>query len=221
MLRHGGRRRTGRLRSKRGAQFGKQPIRDRWHGYRASGWGHRRQLGSGNLSYAFGTNIFKYFVFNDPDWDYSTYNFANWQVDTRLAGSVLSAKDPNLDAFASRGGKLILWHGWADAALPAQATIAYYEEILTRDSKAMDYARLFMVPGCYHCGGGPGISQVNWLKVVADWVEGGTAPDRIIAKKPGRGDNPTMTRPLFPYPQRVEYKGSGDRNDASNFVVRE
>jgi hypothetical protein len=173
-----------------------------------------------NLSYAFGTNIFKYFIFNDPDWDYSTYDFTNWQDDTRLAGSVLSAKDPNLDAFASRGGKLILWHGWADAALPAPATVAYYEEILKRDPKGMDYVRLFMVPGCYHCGGGPGISQVNWLKVVVDWVEGGNAPDRIIAKKPGREDNPTMTRPLFPYPLRAKYKGSGDKHDASNFVPR-
>ena len=176
--------------------------------------------GTVSLSYAFGTNIFKYFVFNDPDWDYSTYDFANWQADTRLAGSVLSAKDPNLDAFAQRGGKLILWHGWADAALPAPATVAYYEDILKRDAKAMDYARLFMVPGCYHCGGGPGVSQVNWLEVVVDWVEGGIAPDRIIANKPGVGGNPTITRPLLPYPLRTEYKGSGDRNDASNFVIR-
>ncbi|NQV34873.1 MAG: tannase/feruloyl esterase family alpha/beta hydrolase [Phycisphaeraceae bacterium] len=176
--------------------------------------------GTVSLSYAFGTNIFKYFVFNDPDWDYSTYDFSNWQADTRLAGSVLSSKDPNLDAFASRGGKLILWHGWADAALPAQATVAYYEEILQRDAKAMDYARLFMVPGCYHCGGGPGISQVNWLKVIIDWVEGGTAPDRVIASKPGRGDSPAMTRPLLPYPQRAEYKGTGDKHNASSFILR-
>ncbi|MCF7974148.1 MAG: tannase/feruloyl esterase family alpha/beta hydrolase [Phycisphaerae bacterium] len=174
-----------------------------------------------NLSYAFGTNIFKYFVFNDPDWDYSTYDFAHWQTDTRLAGSVLNATDPNLDAFASRGGKLILWHGWSDPALPASATVAYYEEVLTRDAKAMDYARLFMVPGCYHCGDGPGAYQVDWLKVVVDWVEEGNAPDRIIAKKPGPGGAPTMTRPLLPYPQRAKYTGSGDKNDASNFVVRE
>lgn len=174
-----------------------------------------------NLSYAFGTNIFKYFVFNNPDWDYSTYDFSDWAEDTRLAGSVLSSKDPDLSDFKARGGKLILWHGWADAALPASATVNYYEEVLKRDSKAKEYARLFMVPGCYHCGGGPGISQVNWLEVIVDWVERGNAPDRIVARRPERRDNASMTRPLVPYPQRVEYKGSGDKNDAANFVVRE
>ena len=177
--------------------------------------------GTVNLSYAFGTNIFKYFVFNDPDWDYSTYDFSNWEEDTRLAGSLLSSKDPDLGDFASRGGKLVLWHGWADAALPASATVNYYVEVLKRDSKAKDYARLFMVPGCYHCGGGPGVSQVNWLEVIVDWVERGNAPERIIASKPEREDNPAMTRPLVPYPLRVQYKGSGDKNDAVNFVVRE
>ncbi len=173
-----------------------------------------------NLSYAFSTNIFKYFVFNDPDWDYSTYDFSNWAADTHLAGTVLSATDPNLDAFASRGGKLILWHGWADPALPASATVAYYEEILERNTEATDYARLFMAPGCYHCGGGPGPSQVNWLELVVEWTENGTAPDRVIASKPAPADSPSMTRPLFPYPLRARYSGNGDSNDAANFVVR-
>ncbi len=173
-----------------------------------------------NLSYAFSTNIFKYFVFHDPDWDYSTYDFSNWAEDTRLAGSVLSSKDPDLRDFASRGGKLIIWHGWADAALPATATVNYYEEVLKRDSQAMDYARLFMVPGCYHCGGGPGVSHVEWLDVIVDWVEHGDAPERVIASKPEREDKPAMTRPLVPYPQRVKYKGSGDKYDAANFIPR-
>ena len=176
--------------------------------------------GAVNLSFAFGTNIYKYFVFNDPEWDYSTYDFSNWERDTRLAGSTLDAKDSDLARFASLGGKLILWHGWADAALPASATVAYYEEVLQSDPKAMEYARLFLVPGCYHCGGGPGVSRVDWLQVIVDWVETGSAPDRIIATKSGQNGAPTMTRPLVPYPERVEYRGSGDTNDAENFVLR-
>lgn len=174
-----------------------------------------------SLSYAFSTNIMKYFVFNDPDWDYSTYDFKTWEEDTRLAGSVLSSKDPDLGAFAARGGKLILWHGWADAALPAQASVDYYEEVLDHDPDAMDYARLFMVPGCYHCGGGPGISRVDWLKVVVAWTEEGKVPERVIARKPAREGNPAMTRPLFPYPDRARYGGSGDVNDAANYVKRD
>ena len=173
-----------------------------------------------SLSYAFSTNIMKYFVFNDPDWDYSTYDFTRWEKDTRLAGSVLSAKDPNLDAFAARGGKLVLWHGWADAALPAQATVNYYRDVLERDPEAMEYARLFLVPGCYHCGGGPGISRVDWLQVVVEWTEEGKAPDRLIARRAAADGNAAATRPLFPYPDRAQYSGSGDVNKAENFVRR-
>lgn len=171
-----------------------------------------------SLSYAFSTNIMKYFLFNDPAWDYSTYDFSQWEQDSRLAASVLSSTDPDLSAFARRGGKLVLWHGWADAALPAQATIEYYEDVLKQDPDAMDYTRLFMVPGCYHCGGGPGISRVDWLKVVVDWVENGEAPDRIVASRAARDDQPAMTRPLFPYPDRAKYRGEGDVNDAANYV---
>jgi len=173
-----------------------------------------------NLGFAFSTNIYKYFVFQDPDWDYSTYDFDGWKKDTHLAGTVLNATDPDLDAFKNRGGKLILWHGWSDAALPAQATIDYYEQVLARDPDAMDYARLFMIPGCYHCGNGPGISRVDWLEVIAAWVEHGEAPDRIIAERPASEDSPEMSRPLVPWPQRVEYDGEGDPNAAASFVLR-
>ncbi len=173
-----------------------------------------------NLGYAFTTNIYKYFVFNDPDWDYSTYDLDGWAKDTHLAGTILNATDPNLDAFKGRGGKLLLWHGWSDAALPAGATIDYYEQVLARDPQAKDYARLFMVPGCYHCGGGPGVSGVDWLGEIVAWVETGQAPDRIVAHRPAKDDAPAMTRPLVPWPQRVKYDGDGDVNDAGNFVLR-
>lgn len=173
-----------------------------------------------NLSYAFSTNIMKYFVFNDPAWDYSTYDFADWEEDTHEAGAVLSAVDPNLESFASSGGKLIIWHGWSDPALTAHATTDYYDKVLEHDSKARDYARLFLIPGCYHCGGGPGVSSVNWLDEIVSWVEEGDAPEKIIASKPKQGDAPAMTRPLYPYPLKAEYKGSGDPNDAANFEAR-
>lgn len=173
-----------------------------------------------NLGFAFSTNIYKYFVFQDPEWDYSTYDFDNWKQDTQLAGTVLNATDPDMKDFAARGGKLILWHGWSDAALPAQATIDYYQQVLEQDPNAMDYARLFMVPGCYHCGGGPGVSGVDWLAEIVRWVEEGTAPEQIVASRPAGDDTPEMTRPLFPYPARATYDGQGDPNDAASFTAQ-
>jgi len=170
-----------------------------------------------NLSYAFSTNIMKYFVFNDADWDYSTYDLNDWNEDTHLAGTILSAVDPNLESFAAKGGKLIIWHGWSDPALTAYATTDYYDKILEHDSDAMDYARLFMIPGCYHCGGGPGVSDVDWLDQISTWVETGKAPAEIIASKSKSKDGPAMTRPLYPYPLIAEYDGKGDPNVAASF----
>jgi feruloyl esterase len=172
-----------------------------------------------DLTFAFGTQVFKYLVFNEPNWDYSTYSFFNFERDTRLAASFLNATSPDLDAFKARKGKLILWHGWADPALPPQATADYYRQVLAHDSNANDYCRLFMVPGCLHCGGGPGATEVDWLSIIVDWVEHGKAPDSPIASKSENG-RIVMTRPLYPYPQCAVYKGSGDPNEATNFVVR-
>ncbi len=170
-----------------------------------------------DLSFAFGTQIFKFLILDKPDWDYSTYDFSNFERDTRLAASFLNATNPDLDALKARKGKLILWHGWADTALPAQATADYYRQVQARDPRAADYCRLFMVPGCLHCGGGPGASDVDWLSVVVDWVEHAKAPDKLIASRSEHG-RVVMTRPLYPYPQRAVYKGSGDPNSAESFV---
>ena len=172
-----------------------------------------------DLLFAFGTEIFKYLVFDKPDWDYAKYDFSNFQDDTRLAASYLDATNADLSGLKARNGKLILWHGWADPALPPQATINYYLEVQAHDPGASDYCRLFMVPGCLHCGGGPGASEVDWLKVIADWVERGKAPDRIIAAK-SEGGRLELTRPLFCYPTAAAYDGSGDPAKAESFVAR-
>ncbi|MGO8700250.1 MAG: tannase/feruloyl esterase family alpha/beta hydrolase [Limisphaerales bacterium] len=172
-----------------------------------------------DLTFAFGTQVFKYFIFNNPDWDYSTYDFSNFEKDARLAGSFLNATNANLDALKARKGKLILWHGWADPALPAQATVDYYRLVQAHDPGAADYCRLFMIPGCLHCGGGPGASEVDWLAIITDWVEHGKAPDRLVAAKHGPGST-VMHRPLYPFPQTVIYKGSGDPNNADSFVAK-
>jgi hypothetical protein len=169
-----------------------------------------------DLTFAFSTQIFKYLIFNDPDWNYAKYDFSNFERDTRLAASYLNATSPDLSAFKGKNGKLILWHGWADPALPAQGTIDYYRQVQARDEQAADYCRLFLVPGCLHCGGGPGAADVDWLSVIVDWVESGKAPDRLIASKK-EGGKAVMTRPLYPYPDHAVFKGSGDTTSAESF----
>ena len=169
-----------------------------------------------DLTFAFGTQIYKYLIFNQPDWDYTTYDLSNFERDGRLAASFLNATNADLTAFKARQGKLILWHGWADTALPAQGTIDYCRQVQAHDSDANDYCRLFMVPGCLHCGGGPGAADVDWLSVIVDWVEHRNAPDKLIASKKENGKI-VMTRPLYPYPERAIYKGRGDATSADSF----
>ncbi len=186
-----------------------------------------------SLQYEFGINYFRDMVFDNAAWSYRGANVnAAIRLATRETARALNATDPNLIAFEHRGGKLILYHGWSDAAIPPLNTVNYYKSVLARLGQAQttSFVRLYMVPGMQHCGGGPGPNFFgqpgdparNVSAALEQWVEKGVAPDSIIATKyvdpfhPSKGVE--MTRPLCPYPQTAKYKGSGNPNDAANFV---
>ena len=117
-----------------------------------------------SLTFGFSTEYFRNFVFSDPNWDYSTYDIArNWRRDTRLSAIMLNADNPDLGPFKARHGKLLLWHGWADPALNPRATVRYVNEVRRRDPASEEYARLFLLPGVLHCGGGNGLDRVDWF----------------------------------------------------------
>jgi len=177
-----------------------------------------RTAGVPNLAWGFGTQFFRNFVFADPNWSYRGYDIAaSWRRDTRLVATFMDADNPDLSAFRAHGGKLLLWHGWADPALNPLATIRYYESVIAKDASAAGDVRLFMLPGVLHCAGGPGPDQFDRLTAMTEWVEKGQAPSQLIATK--RGPTP-RTRPLCMYPQAAIYKGSGSTDDAANFTCR-
>lgn len=173
---------------------------------------------------------FSHSVFQDPQWDWRSFNFASdVELAMRRTGNILEATSPNLDAFDARGGKLILYHGWNDPVIFPEGTIAYYESII--DNMAMtdpekaaqvtaEFARLFMVPGMAHCRGGPGTDQFDLQSAIETWVEQGEAPDAIRAEHVEDGEV-TRSRPLCPYPLTARYDGSGDINDIDNFSCSE
>ncbi len=189
------------------------------------------------LQFFFATQTFSNMIYNNPAWDFKSFNLERdgKLADEKLAAS-LNATDPNLKAFKAHGGKLILYHGWSDAALPPVNTINYFQSVAAKlgQRETGSFIRLFMVPGMQHCGAGPGPS--NFGAVVANaqsdprhdmslalerWVEDGIAPDQIIASKRQGLDPkspPIRTRPLCPYPQVARYKGSGSTDEAANFV---
>jgi hypothetical protein len=173
------------------------------------------RIGNGWVKYlAFEPNPPLAFTLTDIGFDQATFDRVR-----RLAG-LYDATDPDLSAFKRAGGKLILWHGWADQAIPPTGTVAYYQAVRDRMgglAATQRFARLFMFPGMYHCGGGTGPSAFDLLTPLLNWVETGAAPDRVIASLPGGGGQVVRTRPVFPYPLVARYTGGGSTDDAANF----
>jgi feruloyl esterase len=169
------------------------------------------------LMFGFSTGIFKYFIHQDPDWVYTTQSFDNFAELSRLAGSVLNATNPDLSAFSERGGKLLMWHGWSDPALSANASVDYYEAVRAGDEQADSYLRLFMLPGVLHCGGGPGPYRVDYVSPIENWVENGEPPTKLIAGYTGEDGKPSGGRPICAYPETARHTG-GDNRQPGNFV---
>ncbi|MCE6989825.1 tannase/feruloyl esterase family alpha/beta hydrolase [Dyadobacter sp. CY323] len=163
----------------------------------------------------FGIETFKYLIFNDKDWDYATYDLANLAKDTRYAAAYLNADSKDYSAFKKRGGKMLIWQGWADPVISALDIIEYYKEAEKVDPELNKYVRLYLMPGVLH-GGGQGPDKVNWLRAVQDWVEKGIVPDRLTASKLVEGKT-TMTRPVFPYPNKAIFDGKGDPMKEASF----
>lgn len=131
----------------------------------------------------FGTNAFKYLIYNDSTWDYSKYTFKNFAAQTAYASAYLDATSTDYSAFNKQGGKIIFYHGWNDPAISAYSTIEHYEGILKNDNNAASYARLFLLPGVLHCGDGRGCDTVDWINLIIDWVEKSKAPEQVLATK--------------------------------------
>jgi hypothetical protein len=137
-----------------------------------------------------------------------------------FARQVLDATDPDLTAYRRRGGKLLIYFGWADPQLNPRMGLEYYEDVMGKMGPSTpEFARLFMVPGMFHCGGGIGASTFDSATPLVHWVEQGEAPASIPAARMVSG-KAVRTRPLCPWPQVARYKGSGSIDDAANFTCR-
>ena len=163
------------------------------------------------LVYQFAQNYWADFVFGDPTVDLRTLDLAAAAKAEAPVAKAMLADDPDLAKFRAAGGKLIQYHGWNDPAIPARASIAYYEDMRrTTGGDVGDFYRLYLVPGMLHCGGGPGPGVVNWLDVMRAWVEQGAAPEALVATTAGGGGSPApgpASQRLCPYPRRPDPVG--------------
>lgn len=114
--------------------------------------------------------------------------------------SPIGTADPDLRAFRDAGGKFLTWHGVADAFIPFDGTVDYYNKVLERDPSIDDYYRFFPAPGIAHCGGGPGAKPDSSLEALVNWVEKGIAPETLLATKKSANGTVEHQRPLCRYP---------------------
>ena len=138
------------------------------------------------------------------------------------ARALYNADSFDLSAFKRRGGKMLMWHGLADAAILATSSADYYdgvEKLMGGRAQTQDFFRLFLVPGVHHCAGGPGFAQFDALTLLENWVEKGEAPNVLIASRVVNGV--TERRPVYPYPLLARYSGQGDPKDPASFVARD
>ncbi len=141
----------------------------------------------------------------------------------RISEGTMDATDPDLSAFRAAGGKLILWHGLGDQHIPAVGTMAYYqavEDVMGGPARTAAFARLFLLPGVAHCGGGQGPDGFDALGAVADWVTRGRAPARLLTSRLGDGGTVTATRPVYPYPYVAVDTTGGDPAQAGSYTPR-
>jgi feruloyl esterase len=190
-----------------------------------------------------GGDTWKYMVFQNPSWDFHTLDFdKDVALADRTVGPIINSTSPDLSDFRALGGKMIIWHGWADPLVNPRNSIDYVRSVAAagrgKSGKEHDddeaasgtqgFLRLFMAAGLTHCSGGPGLTTFDTLTALERWVEQGKAPDKLIAShttlafpdnvmsvSPPAGD---FSRPLCPWPQVARYVGKGSKTDARSFV---
>lgn len=169
-------------------------------------------------------------------WQASDFDFERDYQRMGEAEALYSAANPDLRTFQAAGGKLMIYQGWADPIIAPMNSVDYYEtveKVMGGREATQDFVRLFMVPGMSHCFGGSGAFAIDYISYLEAWVEQGKPPDALRAAHwAGDHASPSMirsfpmdraaevfTRPVFPYPLRARYQGTGDPGAASSFIA--
>jgi feruloyl esterase len=171
---------------------------------------------------AMADELFKYIVFRDPKWNYETLDVGrHLALARKIDNGTISPTSANLNPFVRRGGKLLIYHGWADQNVAPLSSVEYYENLVAAlgQHQVDDSVRLYMVPGMGHCGGGEGPNVFDTLTALEQWREHGVGPKEIIASQIIKGIV-SRTRPLCPYPRVAQYTGNGSTDMAENFVCK-
>ena len=173
---------------------------------------------AGPEPYGIATEAFRFVVFNDPAWEPSAFDASTDIAKLEHQATGLDQPSANLTPFFSRGGKLLMYHGWADQQVAPLNSVTYFNDVVDASGKdaAGKSIALYLVPGMGHCQGGVGTDTFDKVAALEEWIQTGNAPAKIVAAHRTAG-TPDRTRPLCQYPQVAKYNGSGSIDDASSF----
>ena len=163
----------------------------------------------------------KFIAMKDPGWDPAAFNAATDVEKAQKADpdGILRSDNANIKGFFDHGGKLLMYQGFADPQVTSENAIRYHQAVLDKVGKQVEgkSIELFMVPGMYHCQGGPGTDTFDKVAALDAWVTTGKAPSRIVASHltDGKVDR---TRPLCVFPHVAKWNGTGTTDDAQSFT---
>ncbi|MEI7057076.1 tannase/feruloyl esterase family alpha/beta hydrolase [Nocardioides sp. CCNWLW239] len=192
-----------------------------------AGWLIPRSRGTLSNQAGFAVNTVRWLAYPGPrpsltldDIQFTEKSFR--EITGRVSG-IYDSTNPDLSAFRRHGGKLIMWHGEADPAVPPAGTIAYYQAVTERMgglAHTQEFARLFMLPGVAHCNGGQGLDKFDALTAVVDWVENDKAPESLMTSKVDTSGTVTATRPAYPWPLMAVNTTGGPVDQASSYTAQ-
>lgn len=178
-------------------------------------------------------------VHDDPDWDPMGFSRSGDLAKANAAMPELRADRTAIRPFIQGGSKAIIYQGWQDPSTNAGPTIDYYAALAREHggvAALSDAVRLFMVPGMYHCQGGPGADIFggsgqfplaagadptrDMLWALIRWVEDDRTPHSIVAARNPAGA-PGLTRRLCPFPQSARHRAGGLPDEAGSFTCED
>ena len=172
-----------------------------------------------NLFVPFNDGFLQYMAFevDDPDFTAFEFNFDDDPAMLEYMGRIYNAAT-DLDAYRKAGGKILMYHGWADTIVPPIYSQYYYDQVAAAMGgvkRIQRFFRLFMIPGMDHCstaqgfGTSIGLDDFDALRALERWVERGQAPDSLEASGLTREGDP-ITQVLYPY-RSDEFPGRGQK----------
>ncbi|OAG07360.1 tannase and feruloyl esterase [Paraphaeosphaeria sporulosa] len=177
-------------------------------------------LQEGSLGNEYAVPVLRNMVFDDLNWDPSTFD---WSTDVDLVGSrasvLIDEISANLTSYRRTGGKFLTSQGWSDSYNAGELPVSHLEDIQALlGGDISDFYRLFMIPGGGHCGAAQYSPEVpaeyHYLGPLIEWVEAGTPPAQLLSSDPP--DKSNRTRKLCPWPQTAHLVGE-NVNDWKNY----